>query len=90
MIDFLNPVGVFSARYGLSLYYNSVLFTCFISISEQTIVSHTALTDGFLKTCRSVLTARYVLSLTILQLYLRVIYGSRNKLRFFPHTALND
>jgi hypothetical protein len=44
---FLKPCrGVFSARYGLSLYDNSILFTCFISISEQTaIVSHTALTD---------------------------------------------
>jgi hypothetical protein len=56
--------GVFTPRYGLRLYYNSVLFTCFLWISEQTaIVSHTALSDGFLKPCRGVFTAQYGLSL---------------------------
>jgi hypothetical protein len=62
----------------------------YIDLGTNGVVSHTALTDGFLKPCRNVFTARYGLNLTIIQLYLRVIYESRNKLRFFPHTALND
>jgi hypothetical protein len=64
---FLKPCrGVFTARFGLSLYYNSVLFTCFVWISEQTtIFSHTPLTDTFLKPCRGVFTAQYGLSLLL-------------------------
>jgi hypothetical protein len=58
--QFLKPCQVvFTVRYGLGLYYNSVLFTFFVSISEQmTILSHTALTDGILKSCPDVFTAR--------------------------------
>jgi hypothetical protein len=62
---FLKPCrGVFNARYGLSLYYNSVLFTCFVWISEQrAIVSHRAVIDWLLKHCRGVFIVRYGLSL---------------------------
>jgi hypothetical protein len=39
---------------------------------------------------REVFSARYDLSLNMFQLYLHVLYGSRNKPRLFPPTALND
>jgi hypothetical protein len=60
LIDlFLKPCQrVFTARYGLSLYSNSVLFICFVWISEQTaIVYHKEFPVAFSKSYRGVFTA---------------------------------